>query len=223
VYPPSHTTERSNNLKRLYAERKVQTWRAIKSHCYPVIADRVQGFAAALGSGANQQAVDVIAALRQLYYDVAGAPLPRALPALLNLVEADHLLYGSDFPFTPAATVEVLALMLRETPVLNEEQRQQMLYRNASRLFPRLDTGHVGYQINYLREKRKVSPGAHYRLLWSSPTAPLDLAFRPRAARLESCITHSAEQGQYTRARAVHAGSITPPLRFHYASSLSFS
>lgn len=103
----------------------------------PVLADRVQELAAAF---MPEETRDVIAALRRLYYDVAGIPLPRALPALLNLVEANRLLYGSDFPFTPAAMVESIAIQLAETSVLNETQRQQMLHGNARRLFPRLAT-----------------------------------------------------------------------------------
>lgn len=104
----------------------------------PVLADRVQALATAFTAEGARQPIDVIAALRRLYYDVAGVPLPRALPALLNLVEADRLLYGSDFPFTPATMVESLAVLLAGTSVLNETQRQQMLHGNAYRLFPRL-------------------------------------------------------------------------------------
>lgn len=105
-----------------------------------VLADRVQVLGA-IATASASPSIDVIAALRRLYYDVAGLPLPRALPALLNLVDADQLLYGSDFPFTPAAIVESLATVLAETSVLNEEQRQQMVYGNACRLFPRLASG----------------------------------------------------------------------------------
>lgn len=103
----------------------------------PVLADRVHSFAAVFPS-AGQQSIDVLTALRGLYYDLAGTPLPRALPALLNLVEPDRLLYGSDFPFTPAPLVAFLATMLSTTSVLDEEQKQDMLWGNALRLFPRL-------------------------------------------------------------------------------------
>ena len=103
----------------------------------PVLADRVHSFAA-IFPPAGQQSVDVLTALRGLYYDLAGTPLPHALPALLNLVDPNRLLYGSDFPFTPGPLVEFLATMLSTTNVLDEEQRGDMLHGNALQLFPRL-------------------------------------------------------------------------------------
>ncbi len=103
----------------------------------PVLADRVHSFAMVFPPD-GQQPADVLTALGRLYYDLAGAPLPRALPALLSLVEPDRLLYGSDFPFTPASLVEFLAAMLSSADVLDEKQRQVMLRGNALRLFPRL-------------------------------------------------------------------------------------
>lgn len=106
----------------------------------PVLADHVHIFAAAFLTAAGQQYIDVLAALRRLYYDLAGTPLPHALPALLNLVESHQLLYGSDFPFTSAPPVEALATMLAATSVLDDRQRQDMLRGNALRLFPRLST-----------------------------------------------------------------------------------
>ena len=103
----------------------------------PVLADRVHSFAMVFPSD-GQQSVDVLTALRRLYYDLAGTPLPRALPALLSLVEPDRLLYGSDFPFTPAPLVEFLATMLSTIDILDQAQQQDMLRGNALRLFPRL-------------------------------------------------------------------------------------
>ncbi len=82
--------------------------------------------------------IDVIAELGRLYYDLAGTPLPRALPALLTLVAPEQLLYGSDFPFTPAFAVEALAEALATTDVLSEAASQAMFAHDAVRLFPRL-------------------------------------------------------------------------------------
>ncbi len=109
----------------------------------PVLADRVHSFAM-LFSPDGQQSIDVLTALRGLYYDLAGIPLPRALPALLNLVEPDRLLYGSDFPFTSAPLVEFLATMLSTTDILAEGQRREMFRENALRLFPHLSISSPG-------------------------------------------------------------------------------
>jgi predicted TIM-barrel fold metal-dependent hydrolase len=82
--------------------------------------------------------VDVIAALGRLYYDLAGLPLPRALPALLSLVEPGQIVYGSDYPFTPAATVRAFAEAIAATSVLDAGARAAVLRGNALGLLPRL-------------------------------------------------------------------------------------
>jgi predicted TIM-barrel fold metal-dependent hydrolase len=101
----------------------------------PVLADRLAGFAI-LEDPADP--VDVIGALRRLRYDVAGFALPRALPALLNLVAPEQLLYGSDYPFTADWVVQGLAAALATTDVLSADQREHLSHRGAGDLFPRL-------------------------------------------------------------------------------------
>ncbi|MCV7419997.1 amidohydrolase [Mycobacterium yunnanensis] len=112
--------------------------RFIVSHAgaaLPVVADRIAGFAVMESPSAP---VDVLGALQRLHYDVAGFALPRALPALLNLVGAERLLYGSDYPFTADWVVEGLAGALRGTDVLTDGQRDSLTNRRADELFPRL-------------------------------------------------------------------------------------
>ncbi|MFB8773966.1 amidohydrolase family protein [Streptomyces broussonetiae] len=71
-------------------------------------------------------------------YDVAGSPLPRALPALLDLVDPDRPLYGSDSPFTPAPSASAQARSLAETRALRTPDKQALCHGNARRLFSRL-------------------------------------------------------------------------------------
>ncbi len=101
-----------------------------------VIADRVQRFAPVF-AGEGEPTVDVLAALRRLYYDVAGVPLPRALPAMLDIVGCDQIVYGSDYPFTPPAIVLASAEELMADDGQASKCRPQMLRANAERLFPR--------------------------------------------------------------------------------------
>ena len=44
-----------------------------------------------------------IPALRRLYYDIANSTNPSAMPALMNLVPASQILFGSDTPYVPLA------------------------------------------------------------------------------------------------------------------------
>ncbi|WP_375399734.1 amidohydrolase family protein [uncultured Amnibacterium sp.] len=100
-----------------------------------VLADRVATLAPAqmdLGD------VDVIAELGALYYDVAGMPVPRQLPALLQLASKDRLLYGSDWPFTPIPIIEAMAAAIGSTDLLTDADREHIGWRNAVTLLPRL-------------------------------------------------------------------------------------
>jgi predicted TIM-barrel fold metal-dependent hydrolase len=103
----------------------------------PVLADRVASMIPMLGLSPGMDAQRLFASLRQLYYDLAGQPVPRLLSALLTVADADRLLYGSDFPFTPRPLVGRLAALLGETPLFDEAMRAKVSRGNALRLFPR--------------------------------------------------------------------------------------
>ncbi|MGV8875588.1 MAG: amidohydrolase family protein [Rhodococcus sp. (in: high G+C Gram-positive bacteria)] len=68
----------------------------------PLLADRVDFFRTQVGLG-TPTTPDV---LRRLWFDLAGTPVPRQLPALLSTVGPDRLVYGSDYCFTPMAAVQ---------------------------------------------------------------------------------------------------------------------
>lgn len=105
----------------------------------PVMADRVARLAPLTSPPPDGQAPpDVLGDLARLHYDLAGVPLPRALPALLNLVPATQLVYGSDYPFTPAPMVAALAGAIAGTDVLDPATRAAALRGNAAALLPRL-------------------------------------------------------------------------------------
>ncbi len=110
----------------------------------PVMADRVHQFALAWAASAEDR-VDVLGALQRLYYDVAGVPTPRALPALLKLVTAGQIVFGSDYPFTSAPLVDRFARELVDAEVPELLPLSQTLRRNAEKLFPRFAaTGPTG-------------------------------------------------------------------------------
>lgn len=99
----------------------------------PVVAHRVAAISATTDSP-----VDVPGALGTLYYDLAGLPLPVALDALVTVVSPDRLLYGSDFPFTPAPAVTALAHALDEDPVTDTADLTLAPGSPGASLFPRL-------------------------------------------------------------------------------------
>ncbi len=64
----------------------------------PVLADRLIPMAGMLFPG---EEVDIAAELAGLWYDLAGMSMPKQYGNLRQLVPDDHILYGSDTPFTP--------------------------------------------------------------------------------------------------------------------------
>jgi predicted TIM-barrel fold metal-dependent hydrolase len=102
----------------------------------PVVADRVAGFAIALGVDPS---VDVVRDLAGLHYDLAGSPLPRQLDALLALTTIEHLHYGSDVPFTPEFVADLARGQL-EAAGDPPGSLVDTLRTNTERLFPRLVT-----------------------------------------------------------------------------------
>lgn len=75
--------------------------------------------------------------LKQFYYDTALSPTPTSLGSLLQLVDADHILFGSDFPFAPAIISKVSVSTLEGSEMLNDSQRDDVMRNTALSLFPR--------------------------------------------------------------------------------------
>lgn len=82
----------------------------------PLLADRIQGFMSIFGDP-EQPKPDVHGALAGMYYDLAGDPFPRLVPSLLTIATRDHVLYGTDYCWTPAPGVaKRLALIEADSP-----------------------------------------------------------------------------------------------------------
>ena len=101
----------------------------------PILADRI-AMLLSMGLQADPAAPrDIRAALRGLHYDLAGAPVPTLLQALLDIADPAKLHYGSDWPFTPVEVVADLANKLDETPLLGGALREAAMRGNAAALF----------------------------------------------------------------------------------------
>ncbi len=80
--------------------------RMIVTHCgafLPLVVDRLTLFAQAIGTGGDGATIDD--GLSRLWFDLAGTPMPRHAEALIAMVGTDHLLYGSDYCWTPPPAV----------------------------------------------------------------------------------------------------------------------
>jgi predicted TIM-barrel fold metal-dependent hydrolase len=77
----------------------------------------------------------------QFYFDLAGAIFPGQLKAMLIIlgVQSDRLVYGSDFPFTPAGGVISLAAKMDEAllELVGQQGRQNIYSENAAKMLRR--------------------------------------------------------------------------------------
>ncbi|MEZ5561239.1 MAG: amidohydrolase family protein, partial [Pseudomonadales bacterium] len=79
--------------------------------------------------------------LRSFYYDTALSGSEFALSALTRLVSSERILFGSDFPFAPAAVGAASARGVEAFPEFDEQNKMQIRSGNAIRLFSRLSAG----------------------------------------------------------------------------------
>ena len=104
----------------------------------PVLASRIDLLIPFFETNSLVKSPRIRDEMRKLYYDLAGAPLPELLPALLSIADAGHILYGSDWPFTQLSSCLELAAKLDDSPALDDTSNRDLMLGNALRLFPRL-------------------------------------------------------------------------------------
>lgn len=106
----------------------------------PLLADRVELFRSVFGGG-EASATDL---LSMLWYDSAGTPFPRQLPALVDIVGTQRILYGSDYCFTTPPVVKAQVATIDSAPAAEGAAHwRELTTANARRLLPHLEmAGH---------------------------------------------------------------------------------
>ncbi|MFJ3526505.1 MULTISPECIES: amidohydrolase family protein [unclassified Streptomyces] len=101
----------------------------------PLLADRIDMFSAVFRDG-SKDAPSALEELGRVWYDMAGTPFPRQIPALDAAFGTERLLYGSDYCWTPAegALVQVASVDAAAQPSATDTWRD-LTTRNAHRLF----------------------------------------------------------------------------------------
>lgn len=100
----------------------------------PALVNRFVNVAISSPAAAQRAPRGALAYLREFHYDTATAVGPAALGALLSIVPATQVLFGTDFPYVPTAA-QVAALRGMALP---GETLEALLAGNAQRLFPRI-------------------------------------------------------------------------------------
>jgi 6-methylsalicylate decarboxylase len=81
----------------------------------------------------------VLTYLKQLYYDTALSANPYALCSLQELVDASHILFGSDYPFAPEIVTSFTVKGIQNYDGFDEQARKAIERDSALALFPRFN------------------------------------------------------------------------------------
>ena len=150
---PAETTRAVVNMMMRNIPARYPDVRFVIPHCgsfLPLAVPRMQALYRALHAKGMIDEIDWEGNLRNLYYDLAGGHTPDVLRALLTITTPDHLLYGSDYPYQPAAHLAETLQHLRESLAADETMApyaDAILYENAAKLFA-ADTVEVGKYID---------------------------------------------------------------------------
>ena len=99
----------------------------------PFLAGRIDGASRNLKT---EMPNGLIAELKKFYYDLAGAANVGAVASLKQLVNADKIMFGTDFP--PGGSSQAVARSLRDLHMFTDLELQAIERDNAVKLLSRL-------------------------------------------------------------------------------------
>ncbi len=130
------TTRAAANMVRAGAMQRHRNLKVILAHAGGFVPYAANRIATTLAFLCRRPLDDVMADLRGFYFDTALSS-PSALPSLLAFAGADHVLFGSDWPFAPTPVASRFTADFDAFYVADSE-RYLMNRGNAERIFPRL-------------------------------------------------------------------------------------
>jgi aminocarboxymuconate-semialdehyde decarboxylase len=83
-----------------------------------------------------------LASFQRFYFDTALSSGPAALPSLKAFAGRGGILFGSDFPYAPAAVAASFTARLDAEDDLTADEHRAISHGNAWTLFPRLSPQH---------------------------------------------------------------------------------
>jgi predicted TIM-barrel fold metal-dependent hydrolase len=115
------------------------------SHCgatLPPLIERFTNFAKVMGGEKAVSTSDVKHLFKtRFYFDLAGFPFPDLIHGYLRVGDSSRLLYGSDYPYTPAGMVENLgSIMDKELRELFDEEKVKDIYSGHAKKLLKLET-----------------------------------------------------------------------------------
>lgn len=101
----------------------------------PLLSERIDLVGPLLAAPGQPHPPSLKKALRRMHFDLAGAPVPEMLDALLSVADEDKIHYGSDWPFTPVDVCASLKDKLEVTTGLTDHQKAKFFRGNVGGLF----------------------------------------------------------------------------------------
>jgi len=101
----------------------------------PILSDRFRGISPYIKGLKKGQVLNIDEDLNNLFYDLAGSSEYKQLEVLLKVAPAEHLLYGSDYPYTIASTCKSFAEQIENTDKLTDEEKEGVFSKNYKNIF----------------------------------------------------------------------------------------
>lgn len=103
-----------------------------------LLSDRFDSFSAVMKLKDPLFTADYFGAMKHVYFDLAGFPLPKQLQILKQNVPIDNMVYGGDGPYTPDLATIALAGAIEQTDQLTEQEKEKIFTLNAIDIIPGL-------------------------------------------------------------------------------------
>ncbi len=138
---PAETTRTVVNMIAHNVPARYPDIRFVIPHCgsfLPLAVPRMKMVHPAMVAQGLMNPIDWEANLKNLYYDLAGGATPDVIKTLLTITTPEHLMYGSDYPYQPAAVLTGNLNKLRSALESDEMLAPHMdgiLFVNAYKLF----------------------------------------------------------------------------------------
>lgn len=140
---PAETTRAVVNMISRNIPARYLNLKIVVPHCgsfLPLAIPRMQAVHPIMFANGLMEPIDWVSNLSRLYYDLAGNPTTEIIETLLSITTADHLLYGSDYPYANAQVAGNALDKLRKLLTSNlewEKWTHAILNENAIKLFKR--------------------------------------------------------------------------------------
>lgn len=121
---PADTTRAVLNLLANGTLEKFSNVKLVVPHCgsfLPYMKQRAGAMFQMLSSMKMMPPTDISSGLQNLYFDLAGDPMPEEMDILLKITNVEKILYGSDYPYVPAQ------ILLKKKSALDAELVQRNL------------------------------------------------------------------------------------------------